>query len=219
MIRSVFRFPSITTKFIRPVGAFSRSHRFLSQVTEDDEGKNKTTEADMEPPLSGSEPEQDITAEQSLEERTVQLTEEIELWKKETARIQADAYNHATRLKKDKKNAEVYAIKRFAKDLLPVVDVLEKAIDIEDQTLEQLREGVVLTLKNVHGVLNKNNVTKIHSMGEKFNPNSHEVMFQTPNEAENGTIIQVIQEGYKLGDLTLRGAKVGISSGPPEASE
>jgi len=220
MIRRVFRIPSVAAKFVRPIGAFSRSHRFLSQVTEDkDEGGQKVAEAENDSSPTGSKPEQENVTEETLEERTVHLTEEIELWKKEAARIQADAYNHATRLKKDKKNAEVYAIKRFAKDLLPVVDVLEKAIETEDQSFEQLREGVELTLKVVHDVLDKNNLTKIPSMGEKFNPNSHEVVFQTPNEAENGTIIQVIQEGYRLGDHTLRGAKVGVSSGPLEDSE
>jgi len=217
MIRSVFRIPGIAAKFTRPVGAFSRSHRFLSQV-DDEKEKGKTEEAQVDetedPPSNDSEVDQ--TAEQALLAQTVQLAEEIELWKKEAARIQADAYNHAARLKKDKKSAEVYAIKRFAKDILPVVDVLEKAIEIEDQTVEQLREGVMLTLKSVYGVLDKNNLSKIPSMGEKFNPNSHEVMFQTPHEAESGTIIQLIQEGYRLGEHTLRGAKVGVSSGPPE---
>jgi len=220
MIRRVFRIPSIAAKFVRPMGAFSRSHRFLSQVPEDmDEGEKKVAEAENDSSPTGITPEQANVTEETLVERTVRLSEELELWKKEAARIQADAYNHATRLRKDKKNAEVYAIKRFAKDLLPVVDVLEKAVQIEDQSFEQLFEGVELTLKVVHDVLDKNNLTKIPSKGEKFDPNSHEVVFQTPNEAENGTIIQVIQEGYTLGDHTLRGAKVGISSGPPEDSE
>jgi len=217
MIRSIFRIPGIPAKFTRPLGSFSRSHRFLSQVgDEKDKAEAEQVSADeTELPPSGVS-EADQAAQQALLDQTVQLAEEIELWKKEAARIQADAYNHAARLKKEKKNAEVYAIKRFANDILPVVDVLEKAVEIESQTLEQLREGVQLTLRNVYGVLDKNNVSKIPSMGEKFNPNSHEVMFQTPNEAESGTIIQVIQEGYRLGEHTLRGAKVGVSSGPPE---
>jgi len=217
MIRSIFRIPGIAAKFTRPLGSLSRSHRFLSQIGEekDKAEAEPVPEAETEQPQSATS-EADQAAQQALLDQTVQLTEEIELWKKEAARIQADAYNHAARLKKDKKNAEVYAIKRFANDILPVVDVLEKAVEIESQTIEQLREGVQLTLRNVYGVLDKNNVSKISSMGVKFNPNFHEVMFQTPNEAESGTIIQVIQEGYRLGDHTLRGAKVGVSSGPPE---
>jgi len=217
MIRSVFRIPGIAAKFTRPIGALSRSHRFLSQVGEEKEkGEAEQTPSNEAEQPQPSTSEADQIAHQKLQGETVKLAEEIELWKKEAARIQADAYNHAARLKKDKKNAEVYAIKRFAKDVLPVVDVLEKALEIENQTLDQLREGVQLTLKSVYGVLEKNSVSKIPSMGEKFDPNFHEVMFQLPNEAENGTIVQVIQEGYRLGEHTLRGAKVGVSSGPPE---
>jgi len=217
MIRSVFRNPGIAAKFTRPIGALSRFHRFLSQVGEEKEKveAEQTPSDEAEQPTSNIS-EADQIAQEKLQAETVKLAEEIELWKKEAARIQADAYNHAARLKKDKKNAEVYAIKRFAKDVLPVVDVLEKALEIENQTLDQLREGVQLTLKSVYGVLEKNSVSKIPSMGEKFDPNFHEVMFQLPNEAENGTIVQVIQEGYRLGEHTLRGAKVGVSSGPPE---
>jgi len=214
MIRRTFRIPLVATKYVRPIGAFSRSHRFLSQVTEKKDkasAEDKKSETEEKTTVSQKEIEQ-------LEEKAIQLAEELELWKKETARIQADAYNHAERLKKDKKNAEIYAIKRFAKDILPVVDVLEKAVAIEDQTFEQLLEGVQLTLKNVHDVMDKNNVKRIPSMGELFSPSYHEVMFQFPNEAPNGTILQVIQEGYRLGDQTLRGAKVGISSGPAEES-
>jgi len=215
MIRRTLRIPLVATKYVRPVGAFSRSHRFLSQAsdkTDKNPEQEQETETEQNTTISQKEIEQ-------LEERAIQLAEELELWKKETARIQADAYNHAERLKKDKKNAEVYAIKRFAKDILPVVDVLEKAVAIEDQTFEQLLEGVQLTLKNVHGVMDKHNVTKIPSMGEMFSPSYHEVMFQFPHEEPNGTIIQVIQEGYRLGDQTLRGAKVGISSGPADDSD
>merc|ERR1719228_1808358 len=100
MNRSVFRIPGIAAKFTRPLGAFSRSHRFLSQVGEEKEtGDTEEPQVDEteDQPSSGTEADQ--TTEQTLLAQTVQLAEEIELWKKEAARIQADAYNHAARLK------------------------------------------------------------------------------------------------------------------------
>merc|ERR1719166_801008 len=149
------------------------------------------------------ESEEDNTSDNEHEEEVERLKSEIELWKREAARIQADAYNNAERLKREKKNADLYAIRTFAKALLPVVDVLE---------------GIELTHKNFISVLEKHNIHKIPTTGT-FSPNLHEVVFQVPSEEPAGTIQQVLTTGYKIGDQTLRGSKVSISQGPPDEQE
>merc|ERR1719192_3256263 len=145
------------------------------------------------------------------------LKTEVDNWRKECARIQADAYNHAERLKEQKKSASTYAIRKFAKDLLPVVDVLEKAVGQDNVTKDQLLEGVKLTQKDFLRVLESHNVKRMPCEGI-FNPNMHEVVYQQPHEKPTGTIINVLTEGYTIGEQTLRGAKVGISSGPPDGA-
>merc|ERR1719173_107293 len=101
MIRSVFRIPGTTAKFTRPIGALSRSHRFLSQVGEEKEkGEAEQTPAnEAEQPQSSSN-EADQIAHQKLQAETVKLAEEIELWKKEAPPLKARASIPAARLKK-----------------------------------------------------------------------------------------------------------------------
>merc|ERR1712048_994350 len=152
---------------------------------------------------------------EALEAELEKTKSSLDDWKKEAARIGADAFNHAERLKKDIKKAETFAIRSFAKDLLAVADSLDKALEAKkDEHNASLHEGVALTQQLLSGVLEKNNVRKVPAEGV-FDPNLHEVMFQAPDaEKPAGTIIQVITEGYKLGEQTLRGAKVGVTSAP-----
>lgn len=177
-----------------------------------------SSQTDKQEKVAEKEPEETaepVKNEDDHAEELERLRSEIELWKGETARIQADAYNNAERLKREKKNADTYAIRTFSKALLPVVDVLERALEQDNATAEQMLEGIKLTHKQFLSCLEKHNVHKVPTTGV-FSPNLHEVVFQQPSEEPSGTILQVLTTGYKIGDQTLRGAKVSISSGPAE---
>lgn len=176
------------------------------------EKENEDVAAENEEEVEQQSPEQQKI--DALEGEVEKLKETVDSWKQEAARITADAFNHAERLKKDVKKAETFAIRSFAKDLLEVADTLDKALETtkKDEHNAQLFDGITLTQQQLSKVFEKFNVRRVDSTGI-FNPNLHEVMFQVPDaEKPAGTIIQVVTEGYKLGEQTLRGAKVGVTS-------
>ena len=117
----------------------------------------------------------------------------------------------------DVARAHKYAIERFASDLLSVRDALEQTLATENATTEQLREGVELTLRTLTSALDKQSITTIDPLGEKFDPNRHQAMTMVPSSKPAQTVVQVFQKGYLLNDRVLRPALVAVSSGPDEA--
>lgn len=118
-------------------------------------------------------------------------------------------------MEKEKNAVKDFAISKFAKDLLEVVDNLERAIDIEKAENPKqdslLFQGVSMTLDLFEKALTRNQMRKFSPIGEKFNPNLHEALFQIPHETEeNGVIGNVAQPGYMISDRVLRPAKVGV---------
>ena len=107
---------------------------------------------------------------------------------------------------------------RFAADLLPVRDALEQTLATENATIEQLREGVELTLKTLTSAFDKQSISLIDPLGEKFDPNRHQAMTMVPSSKPAQTVVQVFQKGYLLNDRVLRPALVAVSSGPGDAA-
>ena len=135
-------------------------------------------------------------------------------------RALADAENARKRADKDRRDAEQYGGSRLARDLLPVYDALSRALDSagDDQraAASALIEGVELTLRELKNVFTKHGITVITpELGEKFDPQRHEAMFEAPVPGTiAGSIIQVMDNGFMLHDRLLRPAKVGVSSMP-----
>ena len=135
-------------------------------------------------------------------------------------RALADAENARKRADKDRRDAEQYGGSRLARDLLPVYDALSRALDSagDDQraAAAALIEGVELTLRELKNVFAKHGITVITpELGEKFDPQRHEAMFEAPVPGTvAGSIIQVMDYGFMLHDRLLRPAKVGVSSMP-----
>jgi molecular chaperone GrpE len=142
-------------------------------------------------------------------------------------RALAEMENLRRRTEKDLADARIYGVTRFARDMLDVADNLRRALDSlpEEQratlegSLKAMVEGVDLTERDLLKKLETHGVRKQDPMGLKFDPNLHQAMFEAPDESKpNGTVIQVIQSGYTIGDRVLRPAMVGVSKGGPKAA-
>lgn len=135
-------------------------------------------------------------------------------------RVLADAENSRKRAERDRKEAELYGGTRLARDLLPVYDNLNRAIQaIPEESRAAsaaLIEGVELTLRELTNVMTKHGVTPISpAVGDMFDPQQHEAMFEAPVPGTKaGQIIQVMTQGFLLHDRLLRPAQVGVSSTP-----
>jgi len=130
-------------------------------------------------------------------------------------RTHADFENIKKRLEREKYQAIDYASEKFAKDLLATIDTLEMAIVAlqsdapAEELLPKIKEGVELTLKNLIGSFEKNNISAVEA--DEFDPEHHNAVMQVQSDDhENGQIVQVLQKGYKLKDRLLRPAMVSI---------
>lgn len=131
------------------------------------------------------------------------------------ARMQAEFDNLRRRTEKDLQNAHRFALEKFAKELLSVIDSLELGLSAavsDSPDVLKLREGMDLTLKQLCGVLEKFNVVAVDPLGEKFNPELHQAMAMQPVEnVEPNSVVRVFQKGYTLNDRLLRPATVIIA--------
>jgi molecular chaperone GrpE len=126
-------------------------------------------------------------------------------------RLQAEFDNYRKRAARDQQSLVARANERLVKELVPVLDDLERALEAaeahEEATLE---EGVALVTRSFGDILRKENLEEIPTEG-KFDPHVHEALLSQPADAEEGSIIEVIQKGYRLGDRVIRPARVVIA--------
>ena len=144
------------------------------------------------------------------------LQEEVAMAKDAALRAQADAINAQRRAELDVEKARKFALERFANDLLPVVDNLERALESsagsDADGITAVVEGVELTLKSLVDVLEKNGITHVDPHGEPFDPQVAQAMSMVENpDVEPNTVIAVMQKGYLLKDRLLRPAMVMVS--------
>lgn len=137
-------------------------------------------------------------------------------------RVLADMENLRRRTEREVADAKVYGVTSFARDMLTFADNLRRAVEslpveVRDRAegpVKTLIEGIELTERDFASRLEKYGVKKLEPQGMKFDPNLHEALFEVPNDtAPNGTVVQVVEDGYAIGDRILRPAKVGISRG------
>ena len=128
-------------------------------------------------------------------------------------RVQAEFDNYRKRAARDQQSLVTRAHERLVKELLPVLDDLERALEAAEAHEEaKLEEGVELVTRSFADVLRKEGLEEIQTDG-KFDPHVHEALLSQPSEAEEGSVLEVLQKGYRLGDRVIRPARVVISRG------
>ena len=141
-------------------------------------------------------------------------------------RTAAEMENLRRRTQKDVADAREYSIASFAREMLAGSDNLRRALDAVpegaresgESGLAALIEGVELTERTMLQALEKSGVRRISPQGERFDPNFHQAMFEIPDEScPANTVLQVVQDGYVIGERVLRPAMVGVSRGGPKA--
>src|ERR1700761_1321024 len=155
------------------------------------------------------------------------LAKELAEARDRTLRTLAEMENLRKRTAKEVADARAYGITGFARDVLDIADNLQRALDavpaetreLADPMLKTLIEGVELTERSLLNALEKNGVKKFDPTGEKFNPNFQQAMYEVPDPSvPAGTVVQVVQAGYTLGERVLRPALVAVSKGGAKAS-
>ena len=150
---------------------------------------------------------------EDLEERAAQLEKERDEYLADLQRVAADFENYRKRVAREQENLTARALERLVKELLPVLDDMERALRAAEEHEEAtLEEGVRLVHRELEEALAKEGLTEIEANGT-FDPHVHEALLSQPSAAEDGAIIEVLQKGYRLGDRVLRPARVVISQG------
>ena len=162
----------------------------------------------------------DDQAEQAvaeLEERLALLERERDEYLADLKRVAADFDNFRKRAARDHESLVSRAHERLVKELLPVLDDLERAlVAAEEHEEAKLEEGVRLVHRELRSALSKEGLVEIETDGA-FDPHVHEALLTQPSDQGDGAILEVIQKGYRLGDRVLRPARVVISQEAPEA--
>ena len=159
----------------------------------------------------------DEISKKKLTDLTNKLEREVDQYKNEALRAQAEMENLRRRLERDVSNAHKYGSERLVVDLLPVIDSLVRGLEESqsgDEAVQSLRKGMELTLDILHNTLKKHGVEEINpARGDAFNPELHEAMsMQKDPEAEPNTILQVLQRGYSLNGRVVRAAMVMVAN-------
>jgi molecular chaperone GrpE len=158
---------------------------------------------------------------------TAQLAREAAEFKDRLLRSLAEMENLRRRTEKQIADERVYGIASFARDMLGVGDNMRRALEAVTPELREtaepavkaLIEGVELTERELLRVLEKHGVKKLEPLGGKFDPNLHQAMYEVPDPSvPAGTVAQVMQEGYRIGDRVLRPALVAVTKGGPKAA-
>lgn len=203
----------------------------------DDDKKNETTpeqsaaaaarsnEKEQTSSLAQPGAESDIAEPEPFTELENLYAENASL-KDKVLRTLAEMENLRRRADKEVAEAKIYGVANFAREMLTFADNLRRAVESvppearekSDTSIVALVEGVELTERDFLSRLARFGVKKIEAQGQRFDPNQHEALFEIPDESvPHGTVLQVVEPGYLIGERVLRPAKVGISRGGPKA--
>jgi len=152
------------------------------------------------------------TNDTELEERLAEVERERDEYLNDLKRVAADFENYRKRVARDQEGLVARAHERLVKELLPVLDDLERALEAAAQHEEaKLEEGVRLVHRSLLGLIERHGLSEIDTEGA-FDPHVHEALLAQPREgAEEGAVLQVLQKGYRLGDKVLRPARVIVA--------
>lgn len=126
-------------------------------------------------------------------------------------RARAELDNARKRFQSELAQARKFAVEGFAELLLPVRDSLEAALAAQTTTVDNLRQGVELTLRQLQSAFERSSVSEVAPAGEKFDPHRHQAISAVDSELPPNTVVQVLQKGYLLHDRVLRPALVTVS--------
>jgi molecular chaperone GrpE len=165
-------------------------------------------------------------APESLEEALAAARAEAAQMKDQLLRAMAETENTRRRAARDRDDAQKYGISNFAREVLSVADNLRRALEAipaetlqSDEALKTLYDGVAATERQLEAALGKQQIQRIWPEGERFDSNFHQAMFEVPDSGKPaGTVVQVLQAGYKIHDRLLRPALVGVAKGGPAAA-
>tara|TARA_B100000965_G_scaffold247214_1_gene207626 strand:+ start:398 stop:976 length:579 start_codon:yes stop_codon:yes gene_type:complete len=160
--------------------------------------------------------------EETHEEKTKDLSveEKLEDAENRLLRTLAETENLRKRYEREKEDLSNYVISNFAKETLAILDNLQRALSSiktndfkdTDENIKTFVEGIELTEKQIITIFEKFKIEKVKSLDSNFDPNFHQAMFEVESkDKEPGTVVEVVQEGYKIGDRLLRPALVGVS--------
>jgi molecular chaperone GrpE len=147
--------------------------------------------------------------EEMLKAAELQAAEHHDAW----LRAKAETENMRRRAADDVDKARKFAVENFANELLAVKDSLEAALAVESPSVENLKDGVELTLKQLAAAFGKFSLNDINPMGEKFDPHQHQAIQMVESDQPANTVVTVLQKGYRLHDRTLRPALVMVAKG------
>jgi molecular chaperone GrpE len=185
------------------------------------EQANANLEAAADELLAKSEADTLVEPElDPLEQEIVALRQEVAATKERLLRFAAESENQKKRLEREKAEATLYAASNFARDLLAVADSLSRALAavpeeeraIIDDVMKKFLDGIEMTERELLNVFQRHNIRKLETIGQKFDPNYHQAMFEVPtSERPPGTVMQEVQSGYAVGERCLRPALVGVA--------
>lgn len=191
---------------------------------EQDLSKKAEETEDNAASANGSEQQEDVknsSADAQIEKKDPKQDKIDELTKKlndtqdKYLRVQAETVNMQNRYKKEQERLLKYQGQDIAKGILPAVDNLQRALQIEvnDENAKQLKKGVEMVANDIQSALSNNDVVKMNALNEKFDPNFHQAVKTVPVEKgqKADTIVEVYQEGYMLKDRVLRPAMVVVA--------
>lgn len=150
------------------------------------------------------------STEELLRKAELDAQEHHDAW----LRAKAETENIRKRAVLDVANAHKYAVESFATELLAVKDSLEAALAVESATVDSLKNGVELTLKQLTAAFDKFNLAEVNPAGQKFDPHRHQAISMVAAQAEANTVVQVLQKGYVLNDRVIRPALVTVAKAP-----
>jgi molecular chaperone GrpE len=154
-----------------------------------------------------AEPDVMPSLEEQLRTAELKAAEHHDAW----LRAKAESENVRRRAQDDVSKAHKFGVEKLATDLLPVKDSLEAALAAEKDTVESLRAGVELTLRQLESVFERQSLKEINPVGEKFDPHQHQAISMLPSDKEPNTVINVLQKGYLLHDRVVRPALVTVA--------
>lgn len=179
------------------------------------------------PGASPDTPPADASIVDPVAEALALLTAERDELKDRTLRTLAEMENLRRRTEREVADARSYAVTNFARDVLNVADNVRRALDsvpaeardAAEGAFKGLIDGIELTERDLSKTLDRHGVKRVEPQGQKFDPHRHQAMFEVPNaEVPSGTVVQVVQAGYVIGDRVLRPALVGVAKGGPKAA-
>jgi molecular chaperone GrpE len=161
--------------------------------------------------------EHEAHASLDVEQQLAALEAERDERVNDLKRVAADFENYRKRVARDQESLVARAHERLVKELLPVLDDLERALAAAEEHEEaKLEEGVRLVHRSLRDALTREGLAEIETNG-RFDPHVHEALFSQPSEAEEGSVLEVLQKGYRLGDRVIRPARVIVAA--PAAEE